>query len=238
VSEDYRKKGPHPSSELRANPRYRLSRAPEVELLDAESPTPIKTRLINLSRSGCYIEATWLAQLESVVRIILKKGEDEVRAQGRVVRVSPSEGIGLEFLSIEGNGFQILEKWLTTFVATMWVAAARRPTQRVAMEIAVRVSGYNAEGARFTEDTHTIEINPCGGSVKLRTPVHIGQRIVLCNLKTHRIVECIVAHHVGRGTETQVGLAFVKAKPSFWPIVFPSPEGSLRDPEADRYRKP
>jgi hypothetical protein len=209
-----------------------------VELLHAESPTPIKGRLVNLSRSGCYIETTWLAQLESVLTIILKKGEDEVRAQGRVVRAFPSQGIGLEFLSIEENGFQVLEKWLTTYVATMWVAATRRSTQRVAMEIAVRVTGYNAEGTRFAEDTHTSEINSCGGSVTLLTPVHIGQRVVLCNLKTNAIVECMVAHHVGRGTETQVGLAFVNAKPSFWPIVFPPPDWSLRDPEAKRYRKP
>ncbi|MEI4927104.1 hypothetical protein Q8G50_31810, partial [Klebsiella pneumoniae] len=60
---------------------------------------------------------------------------------------------------MKGEDFRILDQWLSGFVVTSWVVSNRRRTQRVAMDIEVRVSGYNAEGARFTEDTHTVEIS-------------------------------------------------------------------------------
>ena len=106
------------------------------------------------------------------------------------------------------------------------------------MQIAVRVSGYNAEGARFAEDTNTIEIASSGCSVTLKQAVRIGQRLVLRNQKTNITVECMVAHVSSTATQPHVGLAFVTAVKSLWPIVFPPSDWSGRDPEAKRSDKP
>jgi len=175
-----------------------------------------------------------LLPLEIEITITLKKDGDLVTAQARIVRAFPNQGLGLAFTSMEGDGFRILDSWLSAFVATTWVAANRRRMQRVAMQIKLRVSGYNAEGARFAEDTHTVEISAFGGSVILQTPVKRGQRLVLSNVQTKVTVECLVAHHEAKGTAWQVGLAFIIANQSFWPIVFPPTDWSSRNSEAKR----
>jgi hypothetical protein len=96
------------------------------------------------------------------------------------------------------------------------------------MQIEVRVSGYNAEGARFTEDTQTYLISAFGGLVILRTPVNRGQRLVLSNLQTKVKVECMVAYREAM----HVGLAFVVQNQPFWPVDFPPAEWSPRHPDA------
>jgi hypothetical protein len=166
--------------------------------------------------------------LGTELTITLKKSDDYVRAQARVVRAFPNEGLALEFMSMEGDGFRILESWLSTFVAATWVAASRRRSQRAAMQVDVRVSGYDAEGARFTEDTQTDLISAFGGLVTLRTPVNRGQRLVLSNLQTKVTVECMVAHREAM----HVGLAFVGLNQPFWPVDFPPAEWSPRHPDA------
>jgi hypothetical protein len=90
------------------------------------------------------------------------------------------------------------------------------------MQIEVRVSGYNTEGARFTEDTHTDQISAFGGMVILRTPVNRGQRLVLTNRQTKVTVECMVAYREGM----EVG---------FWPVDFPPAEWSPRHPDAKQF---
>jgi hypothetical protein len=219
------------NSDRRTTPRYRLSSPPEVEILCVESGTPVKACLRDLSQGGCFVETDSLLSLGTELTVTLKKSGDHVRAQARVVRAFPNEGLALAFTEMEGEGFRILDSWMSTFVATSWVEANRRRSQRVAMQIAVRVSGCNAEGARFTEDTHTDEINAFGGLVTLRTPVNRGQRLVLSNLETKVTVECMVADRKAM----QVGLAFVVLNQPFWPIDFPPAEWSPRHPDAKQF---
>ncbi|MBZ5661327.1 MAG: PilZ domain-containing protein [Acidobacteriia bacterium] len=220
------------SSERRTNPRYRLSPSPEVEILGGR---PVKARLRDLSRGGCYIETDCELPLETEVTITLKKSGDHVMARARVVRAAPHEGLALAFTSMKGEDFQILDQWLSGFVVTSWVVSNRRRTQRVAMDIEVRVSGYNAEGARFTEDTHTIEISGFGGLVIIRTPVNRGQRLVLSNLRTKVMVECMVAYREAKGAAWQVGLAFTVPSQPFWPIDFPPADWSPRLSDATQF---
>jgi hypothetical protein len=234
---DNSKKRPPPqkSSEHRTNPRYRLSSPPEVEILDAESGTPVKARLGDLSRGGCFVETDCLLPLGTELTITLKKNGDHVTARARVVRASPNQGLALAFTSMDEEQFRVLESWLSIFVATTWVAANRRRTQRVVMQIKVRVSGYTAEGERFTEETNTVQISGFGGLVTLRTPVNMGQRLVLSNLQTKVTVECMVAYRQGTGAECQVGLAFIVLNQPFWPIDFPPADWSSRHPDAKHF---
>ena len=219
------------TAEHRTSPRYRLSSPPEVEILHVESGTRVKARLGNLSRGGCYVETDCMLSEGAELTLTLEKSGDLVKAQARVVRASP-QGLALEFTSMEEEEFRILESWLSIFVATSWVEANRRRSQRVTMEIEVRVSGYNAEGVRFTEDTHTVHINGFGGMVILRTPVKRGQRLVLSNPETKKTVECMVAYHEAWGPAWQVGLAFIVLNQPFWPVEFPPSDWSPGDPEA------
>ena len=236
MSDDSKKRDPQRTiSERRTRPRYRLSTPPKVEILHTESGAPIKARLGDLSQGGCYVETDCLLPLGTEVRVTLEQSGDHVRTQARVVRVGPNMGVALAFTSMEGIGFRILDQWLSKFVAATWAAANRRKSQRVAIQIEVSVSGYNAKGVPFTEDTRTVEISAFGGSVILRIPVNKGQRLVLSNPQTNVKVECIVANLGAKGTEWLVGLAFIVANQPFWPINFPPADWSPSHPDAKRY---
>ena len=232
MSHDFQNRDhPPKGSERRTSSRYRLSQAPEVEIVHKKNGTPFNARLVDLSRGGCYIETDCSLPLETEITITLKKSGDEVKAQARIVRAFPDQGLALAFTSMEGNGFQILDSWLSTFVATTWVSANRRKSQRVAMQIKVRISGYNTEGTRFVEDTNTVEISAYGGSVILHTPMNRGQRLVLTNLKSKVTVECLVVYREAKDTAWLLGLAFIVANQSFWQINFPPPDWSHRNSE-------
>ena len=219
-------------SERRTSSRYRLSQPPEVEIFHADIDTCVKGSLVDLSQGGCYVVTDRPLPLAEDVTITLKKSGDQVRARARIIRTFPNGGLALAFTSMEGDGFRILDSWLSAFIATTWVAANRRRSQRVAMQIKVRVSGYNAEGTRFSEDTLTVEISALGGLVILHTPVKRGQRLVLSNLQTKVTVECMVAHHEAKGPVWHVGLAFVVLNQPFWPIEFPPADWSPPRPDA------
>jgi hypothetical protein len=237
MSDDSKKRGlQRKISERRTSPRFQLSPPPQIEILPTDRGAPIKVRLGDLSQGGCYVETDCVLPLGTEVTVTLEKSGDHVRTQARVVRVSSNKGLALAFTSIEKMGRRILDQWLSTFIATTWSAANRRRSQRAALQIEVNVSGYNAKGAPFTEDTRTVEISAFGGSVILRIPVNKGQRLLLSNLKTKVMVECVVANLEARGTEWLVGLAFIVANQPFWPIDFPPADWSPSHPDAKRYR--
>lgn len=220
------------NSERRVNSRYQLSPAPEVEILCGQNGTPVRVNLGDLSRGGCYLETDLNLPLETEVTVTLKLSGDVVRAQARVVRAALSKGMALEFTSMTAEEFRILECWLSSFVVKRWLAANRRGAQRVAMQIGVRVSGYNEEGMRFTEDTRTLVVSAYGCLVILSTPVKRGQRIVLSNPQTSGTVECIVAYYGARDTAQEVGLAFASPNERFWSISFPPADWSPHHPDA------
>ena len=222
------------SPEHRTSPRYRLPEPPEVEILHIESGAPMKARLVDLSSGGCFVETDYLPPIGTQITITLKKSGDHLKALAQVVRIAPNEGLALVFTSMGAEEFRTLESWLSIFVATAWVAANRRGTQRVAMQIEVRVSGYDTEGKRFTEDTRTVQISGFGCLVTLRTQVTRGKRLTLTNLQTKKTVECLVAYHEASGEVWQVGLAFIALNQPFWPVEFPPADWTRHHPDAKK----
>ena len=132
--------------------------------------------------------------------------------------------------------FRTLECWLSSYVVKTWLAANRRRAQRVAIQIAVRVSGYSEADTRFTEDTRTLVISAYGCLVVLSSRVKRGQRVVLANPHNEETVECIVAHYETRETAQEVGLAFTSPNERFWPISFPPADWSPHHPDAKHFR--
>jgi c-di-GMP-binding flagellar brake protein YcgR len=225
----------HGASERRSCTRYQLSPSPEVEILQGDDGTAIRASLGDISRGGCYLHTDFALPLEAEVTVILKLSGDLVRAQARVVRAALNKGLALEFTSMESEDFRILETWLSSVVVKKWLAANRRRAQRVAIQIAVSVSGYDEEGERFMEDTQTLVISAYGCLVTLSSPVKKGQRVVLSSPQTNRTSECIVARHEARGTSREVGLAFSVPNQQFWPISFPPSDWSPQHPDAKQF---
>ena len=207
---------------------------PEVEILRVEDGMSVPARLVDLSSGGCFIETDYLPAEGTDLAITLKKSGDVLKAQVQVIRVVPNSGLALVFTAMGAEEFRTLESWMSIFVATSWVAANRRGTQRVAMQIDVRVSGYNAEGVRFTEDTQTVLISGLGCLVTMQTKVSRGKRVTLTNLQSKKTVECLVAYHEPSGAAWQVGLAFVALNQPFWPVEFPPADWTRNHPDAKR----
>src|SRR5438105_13266067 len=101
------------ASERRTNSRYRLSKPPEVEILHPEIDTEVKARLGDLSRGGCFVETDCLLPVDTEITITLTKSGDQLKAQARVVRAFADKGLALEFVSMEADGFRILDSWLS-----------------------------------------------------------------------------------------------------------------------------
>ena len=226
-----KKSGPtRTNPEHRTSPRYRLPSPPEVEILHLETGAPVKARLGDISSGGCFVETDYLPPLGTDLTVTFKKSGDTLKATAQVVRVSLGTGLALVFTSMGAEEFRTLESWMSIYVATAWAETNRRGTHRLALEIEVRVSGYTSQGARFTEDTRTLQISGFGCLVPLKTPLNRGKRVTLTNLQTKITVECLVAHHEASGALSQVGLAFIALNQPFWPVEFPPVDWSHSDP--------
>jgi hypothetical protein len=114
---------------------------------------------------------------------------------------------------------------------TSWLAANRRRSQRVLMKISVRVSGQNALGLPFEEETQTLAVSAHGALIPVSTQVSKGQRLALSNVQTRAVLECVVAH-IRRGDHLQVGVEFMLPNPTFWHVAFPPKDWTPRHPDA------
>ena len=109
----------------------------------------------------------------------------------------------------------------------------RRRSQRVLMQVAVRVRGDDTHGKSFEEETSTLAINAHGALVLLQARITSGSRVHLQHNGTREEQECHVAF-LGpvRSGKAEVGLEFSEARPGFWRVAFPPEDWTPRHPEA------
>jgi hypothetical protein len=112
-------------------------------------------------------------------------------------------------------------------------AAARRRSQRVLMQVSVRLHGIDTQGKPFDEEADTLAINAHGALVLLQARVTSGSLLTLRNNTTKEEQECSVAF-LGpvRGNKAEIGLEFSARRPQFWRVAFPPEDWSPRNPEA------
>ena len=110
---------------------------------------------------------------------------------------------------------------------------ARRRSQRVLMQVAVRIRGKDAQGKEFEEFTETLAINAHGALVLMTARVISGAVIQMRHNKTEEEQECHVAF-LGpvRSGRAEIGLEFSTPRPTFWRVAFPPEDWSPRNPEA------
>ncbi|HUE54619.1 MAG TPA: hypothetical protein VMO76_02225 [Candidatus Udaeobacter sp.] len=110
---------------------------------------------------------------------------------------------------------------------------ARRRSQRVLMQVGIRIRGKNAQGVDFEEFTETLAINAHGALVLLTARVTSGSLVQVRHNKTEEEQECHVAF-LGpvRGGKAEIGLEFSVPRPTFWRVAFPPEDWTPRHPEA------
>jgi hypothetical protein len=112
-------------------------------------------------------------------------------------------------------------------------AGARRRSQRVLMQVSVRIHGIDTHGKPFDEEAGTLAINAHGALVLLQARVTSGSLLMLRNNITKEEQECSVVF-LGpvRGNKAEIGLEFSARRPQFWRIAFPPEDWSPKNPEA------
>ena len=110
---------------------------------------------------------------------------------------------------------------------------ARRRSQRVLMQVAVRIRGTDAQGHKIEEETETLAINAHGALVLLTGKLTSGAKVMLQHKKTQEEHECHVAF-LGpvRQGKAEIGLEFTTPHPTFWRVAFPPEDWTPRHPEA------
>lgn len=110
---------------------------------------------------------------------------------------------------------------------------ARRRSQRVLMQVPVRVRGTNAQGQSFEEHTETLAINAHGALILLNTRVTSGSIVQMKHIKTEEEMDCHIAF-LGpvRSGRAEIGLEFSTPRPGFWRVAFPPEDWNPRHPEA------
>lgn len=109
----------------------------------------------------------------------------------------------------------------------------RRRSQRVLMQVAVRVRGSDAQGKSFEEEASTLAINAHGALVPLQTRLTSGSAVHLQHKGTQEEQEChVVFLGPVRSGKAEIGLEFTIACPTFWRVAFPPEDWSPKHPEA------
>jgi hypothetical protein len=107
----------------------------------------------------------------------------------------------------------------------MLVDRMRTPrSQRVVIDIPVRVQ-VNREGATPVEETtKTVVVNARGALIKLSTVVLAGETLRVVNVRSNAEVNCTVASTRIDPKDrevAEVGIVFDEPTPSYWGISFP-----------------
>ncbi len=110
---------------------------------------------------------------------------------------------------------------------------ARRRSQRILMQVPVRIRGKSAQGAEFDEHTETLAINAHGALILLNARLTSGAVVHMKHNKTEEEQECQVAF-LGpvRGGKAEIGLEFTAPRPTFWRVAFPPEDWTPKSPEA------
>jgi hypothetical protein len=110
---------------------------------------------------------------------------------------------------------------------------ARRRSQRVLMQVAVRVRGTDAQGKNIEEETETLAINAHGALVLLQARFTSGSKVHLQHKRTQEEQECHIAF-LGpvRAGKAEIGLEFSTPHPTFWRVAFPPEDWTPKHPEA------
>jgi len=110
---------------------------------------------------------------------------------------------------------------------------AKRRSQRVLMQVGVRIRGKDAQGKDFEEDAQTLAINAHGGLILLTARLISGAVVHMKHNKTEEEQECHVAF-LGpvRSGKAEIGLEFTTPRPTFWHVAFPPEDWTPKNPEA------
>jgi hypothetical protein len=116
---------------------------------------------------------------------------------------------------------------------------ARRRSQRVLMQVAVRISATDTKGKTIEEEAETLAINAHGALVLLQARLTSGSKVMLQHKRTQEEQEChVVFLGPVRSGKAEIGLEFSSPRPTFWRVAFPPEDWTSKHPEARTSQSP
>src|SRR6202166_2094815 len=111
--------------------------------------------------------------------------------------------------------------------------ASRRRSQRVLMQVGVRIRGTDAQNKPFEEQALTLAVNAHGALVSLKHRLISGSKVSMRHNMTEEEQECHIVHlSQVRDGKAEVGLEFSELRPGFWRVAFPPEDWTPKSPEA------
>jgi len=105
------------------------------------------------------------------------------------------------------------------------------PSQRVVIDIPVRVLVNRGGTTPLEELTKTVIVNANGALIKLSTLIVVpGETLQMINLRTNAEVKCTVANtriDPKDSERAEVGITFDEATPCYWGLSFPRMDSSV-----------
>jgi hypothetical protein len=109
----------------------------------------------------------------------------------------------------------------------------RRRSQRVLMQVGVRLRGTDAQGKPFEEETYTLAINAHGALISIKNRITSGSKLRMKHKMTEEEQEChVVFLGPVREGKAEIGLEFSEPRPAFWRVAFPPEDWTPKHPEA------
>ena len=109
----------------------------------------------------------------------------------------------------------------------------RRRSQRVLMQVNVRIRGNDAQGKPFEEEAGTLAINAHGALIGMKARVTSGSLVHMQHGLTKQEQECqVVFLGPVREGKAEIGLEFSSPCPTFWRVSFPPEDWNPKHPEA------
>lgn len=111
--------------------------------------------------------------------------------------------------------------------------AVRRRSQRVLMQVNVRVRGTDSQNKPFEEETATLAVNAHGALIALKSRITSGSKLKMKHKMTEEEEEChVVFLGPVREGKAEIGLEFSTPQPHFWRVAFPPEDWTPKHPEA------
>lgn len=101
---------PEVTVERRSAPRYAMVLAAEV--VELPRGAKLSARTADISRTGCYIDTLNPIPPSSRVLVRITHHEETFESEAHVVYVSYGLGMGMAFLTCEGEQLARLDRWL------------------------------------------------------------------------------------------------------------------------------
>ncbi len=100
-----------------------------------------------------------------------------------------------------------------------------RRSERVFVNLRVRVSARTDRGEEFLGEGQTVEVSHNGASILMDRDLRVGQTVKIRRVGVQKEAEARVVglHHDGRSNARVFGIAFIDSQNDLWDIVFPAP---------------